>query len=395
MAYNSGAGISWIVSKENFLSNIQWIDFLRLRLSYGTTGNSRIGSYRSKGLYNFDDADGYNGLPYAVPSTAPNTNLTWETNKKFNFGFDFNFLNRFNFVAEYFYDNLQDLITSRNIPSETGYTSVQINGSNMFNKGLELSLNIKVINSKNVKWNVRFNAATLESEVTSVVGLGDAYSTSERALALKVGHSTSTIWGVKWVGIDPATGRDMVEYKGQVYDAATYKLLFDSNDWVPLGNSQADVYGGFNSNIVVYKRLTFNISGSFKYGMDKLVPDELISNYPITINRNLSVNAYDYWRQAGDLALQPAVINSNPSIQNMSKFMYDASHLKISNISLGYKVNTEKIKKYISDLSFNADISNVLFVYKNKSPEGKNGIREFMYQYPATQTFSFGLNLSF
>lgn len=395
VAYNSGAGLSWIISKEAFLSDVVWLDFLRLRLSYGTTGNSRIGSYRSKGLYRFDDVGGYNGLPYAIPSSAPNTMLTWETNKKFNVGIDFNFLERFNIVAEYFYDNLQDLITIRSIPSETGHTSVQINGSDMFNRGVELSLNVKLINTAKVKWNMRVNAATLESEVTDIVGLGDAFSISERALALKVGHSTSTLWGVKWAGVDPATGRNLIEKDGQIYDAITYKMLFDNNDWEPIGNTQPDVYGGFSTNLTINKRLSLNISGSYKYGAQKLIEDDLITNYNITVNRNLSVNAYDYWRKPGDLALNPAVTNSNPIIPNLSRYLYDTSNLKISNISLGYKVNTEKIKKYISELSFNFDVSNVFYFYKDKSPEGKNGIREFMYKYPMSRTYSFGLKLSF
>lgn len=240
MAYTGGAGVSWILSNENFLNTNNWVDLLKLKLSYGTTGNSRIGSYRSKGLYTIDD-NGYNNLNIAYPSAAPNGELSWEKNKKFNAGLNFNFLNTVSVTLEYYYDDIKDLITSRNIPSETGYSSIQINAASMYNKGLELSTSFKWFQKENFKWTTSFNISTLQSEVTELKGLGSEFSTSEIALAQKVGYSTSTIWGgIKWAGIDPATGRDLLKKDGEIYDAVTYNSLFSSADWVPIGDYQPD-----------------------------------------------------------------------------------------------------------------------------------------------------------
>ncbi|TXE09710.1 SusC/RagA family TonB-linked outer membrane protein [Seonamhaeicola algicola] len=393
IAYNGGAGISWIASNENFLSNSSWINFLKLKLSYGTTGNSRIGSYRSKGLYNIFDF-GYNGTPYATPSTAPNGNLSWEKNTKFNAGIDFNVFNTVNLSVEYYHDDITDLITSRNIPSETGYTSVQLNAASMYNKGLEVSTRVKWINSEKFKWSTSFNISTLNSEVTDLVGLGDAFSTSERALAQKIGHSTSTIWGINWVGIDPATGRDLLEKDGQIYDAATYNSLFDADDWVPIGDSQPDAFGGFSNTISINNSIDFSVRASFQIGGDYLAQDELISKYNITSNRNLSVNAYDYWRQQGDVALQPVVTSNNPPLSNLSKHLYDATYLKINNINLRYRFPHNSIP-FLKTLSAFIDVSNVAYWYKDKSPSNRNGIREFRFTYPQARTISFGINGKF
>jgi len=394
VAYNGGAGLSWIISKESFLEQQLWLDFLRLRISYGTTGNSRIGSYSSKGLYSYCEFGGYNKVPYATPNSAPNSRLTWETNKKFNFGLDINMLSRFNLTIEYFYDNIEDLITSRDIPTETGYSSTQINGSNMYNKGWEASLRTQIIKNGDFKWNVNFNIATLKNKITSVRGFGDDYSSASRAVAIKEGFSTSTIWGLNWAGIDPATGRDLVEVNGQIYDSEAINDLFDATDWQPIGNTQDNFYGGFNTSLN-YKNISLSVRGSFKYGGNRLVDNDLISNYNFIESRNLSVNAYDYWRGPGDLALQPTVSKYNPFVNNLSKYIYDTSHLKISNISLSYKVPVHRANIFIKDLNVMMDISNVAYFYKQKSPDGKNGIREFMHTYPESRTFTVGLKMNF
>ena len=213
VALNSGAGLAWILSNENFLNNSSWIDFLKLKVSYGSTGNSRIGSYRAKGLYNVLQ-NGYNGGSYAMPSASPNGNLSWEKNKKFNAGIDFNVFNAVQLSLEYYYDDLNDLITSREIPTETGYGSMQLNAASMYNKGFELTAAIKWFQKGKFKWTSTFNISTVDNKVTNLIGLGSDYSIANIALAQKIGYSTTTIWGVQWAGIDPGTGRDLIRKNG-------------------------------------------------------------------------------------------------------------------------------------------------------------------------------------
>ncbi|MDN3674584.1 SusC/RagA family TonB-linked outer membrane protein [Flavobacterium branchiarum] len=391
VANNGGAGFSWITSNEKFLKSSSWIDLLKFKVSYGTTGNSRIGSYRSKGLYKIGQ-NGYNGGPEATTNTSPNENLGWEKNTKFNIGFDFNVFNRVEFLLEYYYDNLSNLITTRDIPTETGYTSAQLNASSMYNKGFEFTTRIKWIKSDRFKWTTSFNISTVKNKVTELKGLGSEYSVATLALAQKLGYSTTTLWGINWVGVDPATGRDLLEKNGKIYDAATYRSLYTNADWVPIGDKQADAYGGFNNNFTINKNIVLSVRGNFQIGGDFLVQDVFIDKYSNTLNRNLSVNAYDHWRQPGDLVAQSSVSGS-PINANLSKYIYDATFLKISNINLSYNVPLKNT--FLNNLTVFADASNVWYWYKEKSPKGLNGIREFNYAYPQARTISIGMNAKF
>ncbi|PIF34141.1 TonB-linked SusC/RagA family outer membrane protein [Flavobacterium sp. 9] len=390
VAYNSGAGLAWIASNEDFLKSNSWIDFLKLKISYGSTGNSRIGSYRSKGLYTVLQ-NGYNGDTSASSSVSPNGNLSWEKNVKFNTGIDFNVFNTIELSLEYYYDSLSDLIVARDIPTETGYSSVQLNAADMYNKGFEFTTRIKWFQKGKFKWTSSFNISTVDNKVTDLVGLGSDYSLANIALAQKIGYSTSTIWGINWVGVDPATGRDLVKKNGQVYDAATYNRLFTNADWEPIGDTQPKAFGGF-SNRFTLNNITLSVTGAFQWGGDKLISDEMISKPRTTSNRNMSVNAYDYWRNQGDVVSQPAPSN-NTLLPNMSKYVYDATYIKISNINLSYNVPLKNT--FLDTLTLFADVSNALYWYKEKSPAGMNGIREFNYTYPQARTISCGINTKF
>lgn len=391
VAHNGGLGAGWIISNENFLSPNSWIDFLKLKASYGTTGNSKIGSYRSKGLYNISQ-NGYNGAIGATTGFAPNGRLSWEKNTKFNAGFDFNIFKRIELTLEYYYDNKSNLITARDIPTETGYSAVQLNAASMYNKGFELTTRIKWIKSDAFKWTTAFNISTIDSKVTDLKGLGSDYSEANIALAQKIGYSTTTLWGVKWVGVDPATGRDLVQKNGQVYDAKTYNELHTVADWEPIGDKQADAYGGFYNTFTFYNNLTLSVRGDYQIGGDLLASSVLIDQYNVTTNRNLSVNAYDYWRNPGDNVSQSAVTLS-PILNNLSKYVYDATYIRISNINLSYNVPLKNT--FLDALSVFADATNVAYWYKEKSPKGMNGVREYSYIYPQARTISLGVNAKF
>jgi TonB-linked SusC/RagA family outer membrane protein len=391
VAYNSGGGLAWITSNENFLKSNSWIDLLKLKISYGSTGNSRIGSYRSKGLYNVSQ-NGYNGSIDAVPGSSPNGKLSWEKNLKFNAGVDFNVFNTVELTLEYYYDNKKDMITSRSIPTELGYGTMQLNASSMYNKGFELTTRIKWFQKDKFKWTTSFNISTVNNKVTDLIGLGSSYSVANLALAQKVGYSTSTIWGVNWVGVDPATGRDLLKKDGKVYDAATYNSLFTEADWQPIGDTRPTANGGFSNTFSFNNRITLSFTGSFQWGGDELVSEEIIAKYRTTSNRNMTVNAYDYWRKQGDIVSQAAPSN-NTIMANMSKYVYDATYIKINNINLSYNVPLKNT--FIDALTVFGDVSNALYWYKEKSPKGMNGIRELSYMYPQARTISFGVNTKF
>jgi TonB-linked SusC/RagA family outer membrane protein len=393
-AFNGGIGASWNLSSESFLKDSKFVDFLRTRISYGTTGNSRIGSYRALGLYT-TNFNGYNNLPYANLSSAPNPNLTWETNKKFNFGFDFNFLNRFKFTTDFFRDLIVDQIVSRDVIIESGFTSAQINGAEMYNQGFEFALSSNIIDTKNFSWSSNFNITTIRNKVTALVGLGSDFSTAEAARSQTIGYPTSAIWGYDFIGIDPATGRELFNVNDQIYDGAQVRSLFNSSDWKPIGDSQAEFFGGMR-NSFQYKNFNVNIITSFTYGADMMIDRVLYDNYRVLTNRNINVNIFeDAWYNQGDVAIHPIIINDNPLISNSTKYLFDTSHIKLKSISVSYNMPVREMKIPLKSLSFTLNGSNLYYWFKNKSPNSKNGVAEFTNQYPESRTFTLGINTTF
>jgi TonB-linked SusC/RagA family outer membrane protein len=394
-ALNGGAGASWVISNEKFLQETSWLDFLRLRTSYGTTGNSRIGSYAALGIFD-RQRNGYNGSPfYTNPSgTAPNPNLGWERNNKFNIGIDLNLFQKFKMTLEVFHDRRLDMIVSRDVLPESGYATAQINGAEMINEGIEFSLNADWIKSKDFTWNTSFNIATLRNEVVSLRGLGSDFSGAEVARSQQVGFATSTIWGFPSLGIDPATGRELLSVDGQTYDSAYIRANFQNDSWVPIGDSQPDFYGGIRNNFS-YKGINLNIITSFTYGGQQLVDRTIIDNYNSLQFRNLNVNTfYDTWRQPGDVARYPAMTNS-VSVSNSSRYLYDTSNIQLKSLSLSYNLPVSQWKLPVETLSVNANGSNLFFWFKDRSEDGRNGIAEFRNVYPQMRTFSLGLNTTF
>lgn len=394
VAYNGAAGLGWNIHHEDFFNSIKWVDFFRFRTSYGVTGNSRIGSFRALGLYTLDveGFDGYNGGEFAFPSSSPNPFLSWERNYKFNVGFDFNFFRKFQLTVEYFNDHIRDMITTRNIPLETGFSNIQINGADMFNRGIEFTFNAQWVNTDDFKWRMQFNISSLENRITALRGLGTQFSTSELARAQRVGTPTSAIWGVRFAGVDPATGRELYYNNGEVYDAATYRQLFTPDDWEIIGDSQPDFFGGWNHNFTFFKRFQLTVRTSFRWGDQILINDELESQYRVLVNRNLSVNVMDRWQQPGDQTIHPRITAQNPIIQNSSKFVYDASHIRIQNINLSYQFKlSEKTLKYLQSFQVFGDISNVAYFYRERSLRGKNGVAQYRFLYPEARTFTLGI----
>lgn len=394
-AYNGAVGASWLISKENFLKGNQFLNFFRVRTSWGMTGNSRIGSYRSSGLYNIFQ----NGFNYEYDYGYPNTSapqisqLSWEKNEKLNLGFDFNFKQRFDLTVELFRNNISDMIVSREAPLETGYRSAEINGAAMYNEGIEISGKAYWFTKKDFRWTSTFNISTVKNKVTDLIGFGDQFSTAANARAQKIGVSTSAIWGYEWLGVNAQNGQDIFLLNGVPTDAN----LFSANQstYSVIGDSQPNAIGGLNNNLI-YKNFSLSFLINFQLGGDLLIEDEIIDQYRIIGNRNMSINAIDYWKAPGDLVSNHIPSSKNKIIPNSTKFLYDNTHFKLQNINVSYKIPLKKdAKNFVKNASIFMDCTNVLYWYKEKSPHDRNGVREFRFIYPEMRTLSFGFRASF
>ena len=147
--------------------------------------------------------------------------------------------------------------------------------------------------------------------------------------------------------------------------------------------------------MIGYKNFNLSFNLTFEIGGDELLSNEYIDKFNILLNRNTSVNALDYWSSANsnaDIHKPDRVVPKS----NTSKYVYDKTNIKLRNINLSYKLPLKKEKSsFLKDANIFVDITNVLYWYKEKSPIGRNGIREMRYLYPEMRTWSIGFRVGF
>jgi TonB-linked SusC/RagA family outer membrane protein len=396
-AFNAALGLGWEVTKENFLQPGRVLNYLRLRGSYGTTGNSRIGSYASRGLYDFT-GDNYNGEVAATPisGSAPNPDLGWEKNYKMNLGIDITAFNVIRLTAEYYNNMIKNLITNVNVPLETGYTSINVNSGDMSNKGFEFSLNADLLKSKRFEWTSALNFGLNKNKITRLNdGFTDIYGTAATASVLKPGYSSTAIWGIKWAGINPDNGQELFYAPdGSKVNRSTI-LTYGTSIWEVIGDRLPKFQGGM-VNKFNYDNFSLTINAQYSWGASYLLATTYYGDGNTIGASNMSVNLLDRWQNPGDVTEVAKLSTLFNQVRNSSRYIYDLSYIKLSNVSLSYRL-PERFAQRIFTRSVSVYIngSNLAYWYKDKSEAGRNGIKELRYTYPETRTFSAGLNLGF
>lgn len=401
LAINSAVGLSWIVSKETFLATNKTLSFLKLRGSYGSTGNSRIGTYAARGLYNFSYGN-YNGQVAATPdgSSAPNPDLGWEKNLKLNLGIDLTLFDRLSVTAEYYRNTIRDLISNIAVPLETGYSTISANTGTMRNQGFELTIQADVIKKAAFTWQTAFIAGANKNKIlkyndgyTSIFSSPES-TTSEPNAATKEGYSTSAIWGIKWAGVNSETGQEQFYAPdGSVVDRTTIRS-YPSSSWVQLGDRLPKVQGSW-INTLRYKDFSMTVNILYSYGASFMESTKYFADGLNLHNSNMSINLLDRWQQAGDVTNVSKLSITKGLVRNSSRYLHDLTYLKLSNVTLNYQLPksiTDKLR--MKQMSAFLNGTNLVYWYKEKSPAGRNGIREVRFQYPEARTLSAGISVS-
>ncbi|HEY1022772.1 MAG TPA: SusC/RagA family TonB-linked outer membrane protein, partial [Flavisolibacter sp.] len=388
---NAAIGVGWNVSGEKFLQKKKWIDLLRIRTSYGSTGNSRIGSYQAKGIYTFSN-NGYNGYTSSNPASAPNPDLGWEKGFKFNAGVDLNFLHRFSFTIDFYNNITDDAISSIQVPVTNGFATTLANTAKMQNRGFDASLTAQVV-QKVFTWVTTFNAGYNKNVILEVKNNASLFSSNNLASGLREGYSTSAIWGFEYVGVDPQTGDPLYrDNKGSVVPLLQLNRSI-TNSYV-IGDRLPKLQGGF-VNTFGYKGLSLNILLSYSFGGKDLIDYNLEADGNNLTNRNNSINLMDRWQKPGDNTNIPKLRQLPLPIVNSTRYVYDATFIKLANVSLTYQLPSVKGLGGLRATVF-ANGTNLAYWYRQQSPPGRNGYREYRFgAFPEGQTFSWGVRFSF
>ncbi|MEO7048684.1 MAG: SusC/RagA family TonB-linked outer membrane protein [Ferruginibacter sp.] len=346
-------GGAWRLDKESFLSNVNWVNQLKLRSSYGITGNDGgIGLYPYQALYNLGNNNA--GEPGFVQGTLANDSLTWETAKSLDLGVDFSlFKSRVTGSVEYFNRITDGLIFSVPQPLSNGGTadgalSVIKNIGSLYNRGVELQLGVDVVRQKDFNWNINFNWTKFKNQITKMPdGIPEIINGTKK---LSVGHSIYDFYLKHYYGVDPADGAALY---GNIntYSATTCRLVDNgkgSMDTVTTDQNNAklvytgevstpDFYGSV-TNTFSYKNfqlsvvLTYQVGGKIYDGSYQALMS------PGSYGTALSSDILNRWQKPGDITSVPRMDNGKTGIFDATsdRWLVGASYLNVNAISLSY-----------------------------------------------------------
>lgn len=392
----------WIISQENFLQGQSVLSFLKLRGSWGLTGNAEgFGDFASRGLWGGTSYNGFGGL---IPTQLANPDLRWEKSNQVDIGIDFGFNNnRISGEIDVYNRKTDDLIYNVPVPGNTGYTNKTVNIGAMQNRGLEIVLNSDNIVTKNFKWTTGLNLAFNQNKITRLDGDQTLIAGNDgRYLnSLIVGESVGIFYGPKFVGADPENG-DALYYlqDGKTtttdYDAAGNFIVGDPNPKVTGGFTNTFSYKGFDLS-VLFQGVSGNsinngaggfMSSSFAW-FDNQTKDQLAR-----------------WQKKGDISQVPEFrLGYDNGVSASSRYVYDGSYVRLKNLTLGYNFSPDAVKNIgLSSIRVYVTGVNLLTFtdYTGWDPEVNTDYRSGnrnqggdFYSAPQIRNISVGLNVGF
>jgi TonB-linked SusC/RagA family outer membrane protein len=341
---------AWLISNEDFMKNMTFIDNLKLRASYGLTGTQDIGASRYLGLYSLTTQ--YNSLIGAVPYQLASPELTWESKHQLNAGLDIGLFKRLNLSVDVYRNDTKDLLLQVSQPLSVGFETKWENAGNVINKGIELGINSTNIISKDFEWNtdftINFNSNKLYGLPADIVKTGN-WSISQ---IYKNGGNLYEFYMPKWLGVDAETGAPVWEKvtkdeSGNV-TARERTLNYAEATTQEVGSALPKFQGGFN-NSFRYKNFNLRVSTYFNYG-NKVFSNNLRfmmnDGHEPYYNQISLPEGSKIWSGPGDAAAtEPSPQNSANSTETSTRYLMNGSYFTIRNIALSYTLPKSFAKK--------------------------------------------------
>lgn len=337
------AAIGWIISDEDFASS-DVLSFLKLRASYGITGNAGIGNFEYLGL--LSSGANYAGIPGLDLSQLENPVLSWEESNQFDVGLEYGLMDgRINGSIAYYIKQNNDLLLNVPVSNTTGFTSFTQNTGQMLNQGFEFDISADIVNSSDVVWDLYANISTLKNEVLSLP-VGE-FTSGENLV--REGEPIGSFYVREYLGVNPDNGdalfADADGNPTNNYNEAPRKIM---------GSPHPDFFGGFGTRIA-YKGFDANVNFQFSYGNDVYWADGEFLATNLSSIWNQQRSQLDHWTPDNTNASIPEPRNPNVEglngSQPSSRYLQDASYLRLKSLELGYNlprewVNDNNIRVY-------------------------------------------------
>ena len=403
------ASVAWMITREEFMKNVTWVNMLKLKASFGQQGNDDLllpagksvgGS--QKNFYPWMDqysVMGANGIfSDGTLFAKGNKDITWETSTSYNVGLEFAlFNNRLNGSAEYFARKSSDMLYNKPIAGSMGYTYIPMNVGSMTNSGFELDLSYQIFNRKNFSWDVNFNATFVKNKINELHPdlkgqLIDGSSIYEE------GESMYRMYLVKYAGVDEKTGEALYWAKdkdGKEYATANYSLA--QTNKAGTDNLMPKVYGGFGTSIEAYG---FDASIQLSYQLGGQIYD---SGYRFMMagkgeGQNWHKDIYNAWTPANTKTDVPRLNAQDPFTNALSdRWLISSNYLSINNITIGYTLPSNLVKKmFIEKLRVYFTADNVGLIAKRKGLDPRQSYTTSTNSlYSPIRTISGGISLTF
>ena len=420
----------WTISNEAFMEDTHdWLDFLKLRVSWGQVGNQNIDNYQytapitsSNTHYIFGNqvgADAQSGFWGAYPSRLANEDVTWETSEQTNIGIDARFLrSRLSLTADFYIKTTKDWLVEAPILATAGTGAPYINGGDVKNTGIELALTWNDQIGSDFQYNVGVNGAYNKNKVGNIptedgIIHGDVnmlYDNTPEFYRASNGHPIGYFWGFETAGIFQnqqqiedwrAAGNGILQADVQpgdvIYVDQDHNGVIDDNDKVDLGNGTPDFTYGFNIGFS-YKNFDFALNA---YGA---AGNQIVQSYRNHANShsNYTSAILGRWTGEGTSNRIPRVTETNINWQFSDLYIQDGDYLRISNITIGYDFAKLINLKAISQARLYFQVQNAFTFtkYDGMDPEIGYGTSDWVSgidlgYYPRPRTFLVGVNLKF
>lgn len=409
VGYFPAGSFAWLASNEEFMQRQDVVSFLKLRASYGLTGNSNIGSYKYLDIYGFNERLQYQGVQGAYPETVANPYLHWETAVMRNVGLDISFRN-FLTVNVDVYGNLnKDLLLDVPLALSSGFSRRTENVGKIRNMGVELTLTSNNFNRKNFKWTTSLNLGHNKNTVVYLPNHEDIVASSSQGNQIyREGEPLYSWYMPKWLGVDSETGAPLWEHlikdeNGNVISTEPTSKLDLTNDNQIVGNAQPVLVGGLLNTFNVYG-VEISANLQFNYG-NKVFNDSrrYVDSDGAYIDYNfMSLDnglGWNRWRQPGDNATHPRARLGGNRLSNevTSRYLEDGSYLRIKNITVSYPLPANVLRKmHLQSFRIFLSGDNLYTFTKFSGMDPEVGVKGlFSYNYPVSRVFSLGIDVKF
>lgn len=383
-------GGSWNLKREAFLANFNPVTSLKLRASYGISGNFNIGNYLARPLYGYGIT--YEGQPGSAPSNPGNEDLTWEQSYATNIGVDAFLYNRLRVTFEVYSRTTTDMLLEVPFSYTSGFSGGWANVGEMRNRGIELILDYDIIKRRDLVWNINTNFAYNQNEILKLYGDRDEMVTQGTSQIYKVGQPYGVFYMTRFAGVNPANGEALwYDKNGNITN------LYSDDDAVVLtGKLRFPPYtGGITSNLS-YKGFRVSAFFTFVHGKHMLSNTRFFTeSHTLFASYNQSRKMLDYWKQPGDVTDVPKPSPANAQFD--TRLLEDASFLRFRNLTVAYNIDKRWVKylNFVEGIEVIGQAQNLYTwaKYKGWDPEYHQNIE--LNAYPVVRTYTLGINISF